>query len=479
MPEPSVEKEKEDFYDRDVEDPFSVGSGHATPLQKLRFLSWPVFLMMVSLRPWTTNFIGLSDAALRYWFPLGCTHLLGTAPPLGAFALVKVYKCCRVAMGLQPGAFNWRIVIHLCLNSNCWLVCSMCRHTFLSLGHDFSAQIELDQTTEDGLRLMSFSLFMSGFGMVAPRSFMDYSPWGVYCCANFPGIRQMKNFGLTLFFVLEDYYVKRNLYIASITPGALGSVLAPVGVFGWKRALYFMDVSVCLHDTPFKGQAFVIGILHSLMAFNLGLSLAVVGVAQWIDAINYICIDWAIYLARIAIVTRAGIGICPKLVTYIVKKNIENIPAPLPNHVRAVGDKTSMRVTQAYLCLSEGEGMTVMFFMLVVDFIICWPLWRDPMILFIFPMRSFFVVGMYMGLDLIQDFLADGLTKKFNDWSWLYQTTGWFGKRFQLQQLLMSYALANEAACYLGTKQRYVMHNLMRFPIWDGWHASSNVLLHY
>lgn len=480
MPEPSPDKEVTSVFNRDRDDPFSSCEDKAKALEKLRFLGMPVLIILASGRPWTTFWVGFSDIAQRYFIPYGCAHFLGTAPPVGSIGLFQAYKNLRVCFGVCPSAFAWRMVIASMLNSNSWQICSQHRHSFQSMGTSYSSMNELDQNTEDGLRYFPSSLMIPAFGGFVPRSYVDTSPYGVYCCATLPEARQLRNFQLTLFFTFQDYYMSRSLAVASISEGVMGSVIAPIGVFAWKRFCYFIDISTTLHDTCFKGHAFVLGMLNALISFNMGLSMAVVGVRAWLEAVNYVCIDWAIYIFRIGIVARLGMKQCPKLVTFVIKKQMENIPAPLPNHVQATGNKTAMRVTQAFLCLSEGEGMTMMFFLLTMVYLISWVMWRDPQVLYLFPMRSFLVIALYMVLDLIQDFLADHLTTKFNNWSWLYKSNddSWYGKQMRGINFLFAYCLACESAFRYGVKFRWNMHFLVRAQVWESWHHSCNALVH-
>lgn len=244
----------------------------------------------------------------------------------------------------------------------------------------------------------------------------------------------------------------------------MGTVIVPFTAFALKRALYMVNYTICHNDTPFKGHAVLLATVECLHHVNLLLSTSAIMITSWNDAVSFIVIDWAIFTFRISMVGRLGYKQCPKLVTFLVNKQMENLPIPLENPVKANGEKTAMAVFQAYVCLCEGETMTCVYMVHILFFFIRWVCVRDYEVVEVFPLRSFLVLVMYTGLDFIQDLLADRMTGKFSHWSFLYSGTGLFSKRYLPFLVMLSNQLGSWYCCSVGKIPRQLMMKVTRLP---------------
>merc|ERR1711907_700397 len=133
--------------------------------------------------------------------------------------------------------------------------------------------------------------------------------------------------------------------------------------FAWKRLFFVCEVVIEVHDSPFKGHVFVLTVVYCFGVYAILVTFATCSVVSWCASINYIVIDWVLWGLRVVIVGRLGVKICPRLVMFLVKKHLDNVPAPLLNHADAQGEKTAMRCIQAYFCLCEGELMSALYFL--------------------------------------------------------------------------------------------------------------------
>merc|ERR1719298_327061 len=123
--------------------------------------------------------------------------------------------------------------------------------------------------------------------------------------------------------------------------------------------------------------------------------MACIGVPEFSGAISYIVVDWFIYALRMIIVARTLMKSMPKLQIYLITKQLENMPAPLPVQAAAQGQKTAMRCTQAFFALAEGETLTVMYFNYLVMFIILWYGVKEMLVLQIVPLRNVVIIFIF------------------------------------------------------------------------------------
>jgi hypothetical protein len=212
---------------------------------------------------------------------------------------------------------------------------------------------------------------------------------------------------------------------------------------------------------------------------NCPVSLQQISVERWSGVISYVVIDWFIYTLRMIIVARMGMKQCPKLITYLVRKQIENLPTPLNQHVYAKGQATSMRVDQAYVALMEGETMTMCYILHFLIFAVVWGIFRIDQVVACVPLRSGWLLLFYFALDFVQDALADGIGSKFNHWSYLYKIGGWHSKRMLIFQI-------NAALSWCGMFQFPIVyteqihdHRFKRMLFPCDWFLSTGGIMHY
>jgi len=458
MPEPAVASKHAavDEYDRDTDDPYWVCDSKAKLLEKLRFLGLPVCLSCILGRGifWEIPYM---DWANRFYPYNSITHALQCDAFTGIFSNYFTMKQLR-NLGARPGAYSCRQ----------WVLLGQLVHVSVTvfgsraswgahlhtLYHTFA---EYGMPSFDAsYRAPAFCVIVSFFSIQAPDKYGDFSPYGVYCCAKSKQARMVRCLLLGVINAFYTFWFWFFLTLSGKTPGI--REILPLLVFGWKRVQYNLDISIVSHDNPYKGHAMITTMHNSLVSFNIAVSSAGVGVATWEASITFVAVDWLIFGSRIIIVGRFGEKVCGKIVKTLILKQLESLPAPLANHSVACGDKTSMRVQQAFLCLIEGESMTSCYACLILIFFYNWVLRRDLGIIYVVPMRSMWIIMMYTILDFVQDLLADHLTKKFNDWSYLYHGSGWCAKKMMGFHICLSLGVGYELSFTVGAKSRAQRH---------------------
>lgn len=478
MPEPDQKAVDADIYTRDTTDPFSIDGGHASIGRKFVFLMTGVFLWAIWGQTIIGHICGFTDYQHRYYCQ-GLGHYLSAFPPYGHCAFMTVSKA-SFRLGWRPQAFCMRNLCCGLVVVISWCGLNFVKITWSTYYMTFYSARTWDQPMEDyAFRVAYISPILNGFAMDHPHNYVDRSSYGRYCCASFPTARIMRVVQLSTLFVSLNFYMGRFLMIASAVGGFTSQVVAPLGIFTWKRMMFAFDITIAMHDTPYKGHANVIGIFYSIQALNLGVAQACVGVRNYADTSSFICVDWITFILRMVIVSRAGMNSCPRLLNFLIKKQLENVPSPMPKHVEAQGDKTAMRCVQAYLCLTEGETLTICYLAIALNYIFSWLCWQDTLVIYSVPMRDFFIILLFAVLDFIQDGLADTISKKFNDWSYLYMPGGWYSKKNLILVLIFAYAIGGEWMMN-GPVAKGKLMNVMTMDvfIWPEWHWQTPSNLH-
>jgi hypothetical protein len=287
-----------------------------------------------------------------------------------------------------------------------------------------------------------------------------------------------RNFVITAFGEWFNYYVTRYFVSGGMVPGVFGRVIIPMAVFGWKRALYILHITTMCHDSPWKGHAYINFILDTLLSLNIGVTMQQIGVTSWSAVTTFVIMDWLIYALRVIIVARFGMKQCPKLITYLVEKQLENLPSPLLQHVESKGEKTAMRVDQAFIALMEGESMTVNFILHFINYAVVWGIFRNDDLIAVVPLRSGLILVFYSGLDFIQDVLADHIGSKFNYWSYLYKLGGWTSKQMFLFQMWQIMSYGSTFLFYFQIKPQTFDHVPNRMPVPTEWYFSIGGVMH-
>jgi hypothetical protein len=478
MPEPN-ESKTSDFYDRDLDDPYFIKEGKPTLVEKVMMLFTPVFWSVTLGRSLCNHMTQFHGFPYRYWRMIGSTNLQNFGYPWGYLTHVWQFKTMKT-FGFWPGSYSIRCLVVATAVCHLIHLTQLVHHTVSNLINQYGNQIDMDQPADDYVNRWLGVLIMLGcVAFQCPRRFQDLSPYGVYCCSKVPNMIVGRNTYLVNLQVFFNYYISRQLGSESVRKDVFGQVVIPAAVFAWKRCIYFMEISQELHDCPWKGHAYIWYVVEALGSMNAPVSMQQINVSAWSAVVTYVIIDWSIYSLRMVIVARLGMKQCPKLITYLVRKQLENLPTPLNNHVYAKGPATSMRVDQAYVALMEGETMTMCYIMHFLQFAIVWGILRIDQVIACVPLRSAWLLLFYFGLDFIQDALADGVGSKFNHWSYIYKLGGWHSKRMLIFQI-------NAALCWCGMWQFPIVymeqihdHRFKRMLFPCDWFMSSGGILHY
>lgn len=445
MPEPAeAGKEPDDGWTRDKEDPFSTGEGHAKPLDKIIFVFKFAFCELILARCLFVFFIGWAYETFKY-HPHSVGYYFGLGGPIAGITVyntVRGLKC----FGWMPRCFPYRSIIQ----QGFWMMGFMglwvSRHSWAHYQSNYqNGDMPTKQNDETQARYFGVFFIYGGWVYQEANNYQDWSAYGIYCCARMVKGRFMRTSGLMLWTIYVDFFVDRIFLAGSFVPNPMVSDVAiPVLIFCKKRYLYAMEISVLLHDSPMKGHGLIMSSIFCLLTYNNSLAMACIGVPEFSGAISYIVVDWFIYALRMIIVARTLMKSMPKLQIYLITKQLENMPAPLPVQAAAQGQKTAMRCTQAFFALAEGETLTVMYFNYLVMFIILWYGLKDTLVLQIVPLRNVIIIFIFSVLDLIQDLLADKVSKKFSDFSYLYMKGGWFATKNLMFCFLFGFALQGD-----------------------------------
>jgi len=465
MPEPREDKVT-DIYDRDVDDPFSTTDDPPSVKLKIRFLLLIPALGATLGRGLLASQWGFYDLATRWNVHTGITELCGLDPLMGNGPQKDIMNGLMF-MGFRPQTFVLRNIIACAVLYHTCSTSPQLRMSRASLDHNFHSAVEYEVAADEVLTYMFTLQLMVGAGCLwIPEKYGAKGAYGIYCCGTLRFGRFMRNGWMVIFFMSWLGHFVFNWQIAAgRSGGVMGTLVVPLTIFGFKRGLYLFNYSIGGHDTPFKGHAVLLITLQLLIFLNVMVATASVGVASWAQALNYVIIDWCIFLYRIAMVARVGLKTTPRLTTFLVRKKMDELPSPLENAVKASGEKTAMAVFQAYCALCEGETMTVVYIMHVFFFIVRWNIIRDYEVIDVFALKSFLVVVLFTGLDFVQDLLADRITAKYSHWSYLYSNSGLFSKPF-LPFLVM---LGNYLGCWysftIGKYPRLMTHRPTRMPV--------------
>jgi hypothetical protein len=479
MPEPTDAKSTEDWYDRDLDDPYFIREGKPTFAEKIMFLLTPVLQSVIvgrSLFHYSMQFFGFP---YRYWRKIGSCCLQQHGYPFGYLTHIWQFKMLKI-FGFRPGSYNIRLIVLSVIPNHIIQLTQLAHHTISNLITQYGNQIDMDQPADDYVnRWLGLVVMIGAISFQLPRKYIDKTPYGVYCCSKIPNAIIGRNFYLVNLQIFFNYYISRTLSAYGMNQDFFGQVVIPLAVFAWKRCLYFLEISTQLHESPFKGHAYVFFIIEALASMNTTVAMQQISVDRWNGVITYVIIDWVIYGLRMVIVARAGMKQCPKLISYLVLKQIENLPAPLTQHVEAKGDKTAMRIDQAYVALMEGETMTMNYVLHFINFAIIWGIFRIDDCVAAVPLRSGFLLLFYFALDFIQDALADCIGGKFNHWSYVYKLGGWHSKRMLVFQLNLAASFGGMFQFPIVFKVQNNDHRSDRVMLNTDWFQSLGGIMHY
>jgi len=99
--------------------------------------------------------------------------------------------------------------------------------------------------------------------------------------------------------------------------------------------------------------------------------------------------------------------------------------------------------------LAEGEALTIVYLSIFSYYIVNWVILRMNEVSLVMPLRNVGVIFVYFAIDLIQDFIADKIGKRFSEWSYFYKEGGFMGREMRIIATVLFWS----NACWQG----YVM----------------------
>lgn len=478
MPEPAEKIETDDPYSIDTEKGFDIEEGHPTPLQKIAFICVPVPVAYII----GCGFSGHWNYGDQYSAHNWCGEV-GIA-----------VTCLKHA-----GNVGYIVPIYAVLGGTpqAWAIRTMCNNaswTFITWPFMY-----IKHPAEDMNRNHHTGCQDSDVGMDAPgptltascawfcawsywwsENYAERTAWGVYCCASFPKFIIWRVYFLAIFITYLDWYVGSFLFSFG-RMNFNGSELAPVGIFAWKRLKFVVMILISIDDSPVKMWCLFPTSYYSMLRLNAPVSQAMVGVRNAEEILTFVIVDTFQFLARNILLARWGMKTCPKLFTYVLQKQLQNVLAPMPKVREALGAKTAMRISQALMVLLEGETLTTNFLWLACYFLQWGTIMQSNYAWVTVPMKSFWVIGMFFGLDLIQDFVASKVTDKFSNWTYIYSPQGWANSRHRWQSWMLTCCWIYHQLSgggFMMKNAMFDMHKMLQMPAFYMWHPTIAAFVH-
>jgi hypothetical protein len=255
----------------------------------------------------------------------------------------------------------------------------------------------------------------------APRKYGTRSFYHRYCCEYFPHgriarIACISFWGLGMSWIL----VPAIQCIPLMTNADEVMQIFPIIVFGLKRLQFILNITINLDDGPFKNYTFVCqgaSIFGFISFFVAQSALSSVNLGQ---IIQFLILDWLACFFRMVLLLRLGSKAFPGLLRFLLSKSLENVPRPMYNSAAHMGDATSMRLHQAYLCLLEGLTLSMGFFTSLIVFLMVRYVYQDTIMITMFPSKNVLTIFLFIISDVIQDLLTEHILKKFSNWSFIF-----------------------------------------------------------
>jgi len=285
---------------------------------------------------------------------------------------------------------------------------------------------------QEGTWILGATLFsiLYGWGWWTLNMYSVRSAYGVYCCASFPKGRVSRNWYLVMLGVYYDYY--GGIFLAT-----WNDPMKAFFIFAWKRVRYIQMLLVLLDDNPWKMWAMLPNSYTGLLWLNSAVAMAMTGAKDPIDMMSFLVIDNFQFGMRFVLIARLGFKHCPRLFSFVLSKQLQNICSPLPQHVNAFGHKTAMRVMQAMMVIFEGETLTSNLLWIAVYFLHWGTILRHELAFANIPQKTWAMIGVFCAVDFAQDMLAGHIAEKFSNWGYMYSNKKWFSRTYFFQRFFI------------------------------------------
>lgn len=234
---------------------------------------------------------------------------------------------------------------------------------------------------------------------------------------------------MLLFSLIAGILVGYALTGMSVNPDPATRTAAAPLVFGWKRVCYVTNVDFNIEVSPWKQSLLIVESFRLLFVLNSGVAWSAAACASFDDIVTFVVIDWLTCALRMGLLVRWGFTRFPKIFNYLLEKQLENVPTPLPRGALSLGHKTCMRLHQAFFCLCEGLTLSATLGHVMVYFIINFYIVANAYVWHCFPAKNVFLLLVLLLSDVFQDFVCSVSLNKFSTWSFIL-STGLFNKKF-------------------------------------------------
>jgi hypothetical protein len=451
MPEPTGDNKGADHpeadYSIDKAQSFETNMTTVTSKDKVLFFMLPVIICFFISFRWfgmRVTHAGVRELRTRdYHFQsIECGHLWGR------WIWIVIYVYFLLWVGCSPRSWCGRVVA-IAVNQEFVLMhgIEVGSKTTGARWMQFISSAYSIMAVEVYVPTMVLMLWFMGFYADLPNVYSVRSSWGVYCCAAFQRGRSIRINALNILVGGTDTNMSGMLNSLSAAGGAAADAV-PLMVFAWKRFKFVGLCVLCVDDSPWKYRCLFPCNFVNMLLMNAVLAISMITASSVAQTLVFIISDWFQFGTRVVLLNRFGIKTCPGLITFLIKKQLENCPSPLPNAVLATGEKTAMRCIQAFMAIMEGDTLTINFAYLSLIAIHWGIVDTDPIFEHAMPI-GVWVVFVFGFLDCIQDVIAAKSANKFSNFSYMYdRQEGWHAKR--LYMFLFGYYFAWQALVYEG-----------------------------
>jgi hypothetical protein len=273
-----------------------------------------------------------------------------------------------------------------------------------------------------------------------PQAYVDKSAYGTYCCAAWSTGRVLRNITFKWLINHLGFVLYNLIAVMSGNKGFEGSVVAPALSLSRKRLCAMFLTSVLIHDSPVKNVHYVCGLLAGFIWLNMGIAASWAAAGTFPDLVTYLVLDYLSFVIRMIVLGRLGMQQFPKLVRFLVTKNIENLPSCMPNHIAAQGQITSMKTAIAFVAVSEGTSLTMCILLQTVCIIFLY-ISNDWKSRWFFPSQEPLLVIVSVICVSLQDCVSNVVSNKISSLSFLFKKNGFLGKEFQAVKMILYLSL--------------------------------------
>jgi len=212
----------------------------------------------------------------------------------------------------------------------------------------------------------------------------------------------------------------------------------------WKKLKYFVMVIQGIDEHPLKCWTLMPSLLISSLSFNLQITETMIVSETVGEVLSFAVIDWCNWTFNLLMVSRFVVKLSPKFGKSLLANELKNILRPFPKTGAAKGERVAMSIMHGLTFLIDGTTLTSNFGYFCCYFVlwgciienndICLlaPIKNNNGVLAVAIMTAIFGCG-----TTAQDLMAQKVSGRICNYSFIYVSKGWFHQRHGLQRLIL------------------------------------------